>query len=257
MKLIVTTGRKSRESDLKLAIDSAQKLSIDFRPRSDDSFEKIFRDSKVDGILVVNQNSIRLQTPHDEFFFHPSLAHVRIKNLREGRGDRMIDAMKLKSGMSVLDCTLGLGADSIVASFVSQTQVVGIESSPAIALIVEHGFQNFSDESPAIIESMRRIKVINANHKQYLKTLKPKSFDVIYFDPMFRHPITKSQSIGTFRSFANPDPLDLETIELAKSIARDRIIMKENSRSLEFARLGFQILSGGKYSSVAYGAIEL
>ena len=257
MKLIVTTGRKSRESDIQLAINSAQKLSIEFLPRSNDSFDKILRESGVDGILIANQNSIRLHTPKQEFFFHPSLAHVRIKNLREGRGDRMIDAMQLESGMSVLDCTLGLGADSIVASFVSQTQVIGIESSPAIALIVAHGFQNFSEESPAIIESMRRIKVVNANHKEYLATLKSKSVDVIYFDPMFRYPITKSHSIGTFRSFANPDPLDLETIELAKSIARRRIIMKENSRSLEFARLGFKILSGGKYSSVAYGAIEL
>ena len=39
-------------------------------------------------------------------------------------------------------------------------------------------------------------------------------------------------------------------------MARRYVIMKENSRSTEFARLGFKIVDGGKYSSISFGVID-
>ncbi|EJO17668.1 hypothetical protein HMPREF1148_0084, partial [Selenomonas sp. FOBRC6] len=35
------------------------------------------------------------------------------------------------------------------------------------------------------------------------------------------------------------------------------VVMKERRESAEFARLGFDTLTGGKYSRIAYGVMEL
>jgi hypothetical protein len=56
---------------------------------------------------------------------------------------------------------------------------------------------------------------------------------------------------------ANKNPLTLETIAEAKRVARQRVVLKESSKSLEFARLGFLERAGGRYSKVQYGVIRL
>ena len=43
--------------------------------------------------------------------------------------DNMINAMGLKTGMTVLDCTLGLAADALVSAFVSKCEVIGLEAN--------------------------------------------------------------------------------------------------------------------------------
>ena len=255
MNLIVTTERKVRDYNLKLAQEVSRKYSIEFRPRNQEPIEKMLE--SVDGIFVAKKNSLRFVSSQGEIFFHPNLAHVRIKNLNLGLPDRMVEAMQLKPGMTVLDCTLGLGSDSIVASYVSKNRVIGLESSKVLSIIVEQGLQSFSDESTATVEAMRRIEVVNQDHLEFLKSLPRKSFDVVYFDPMFRHPILTSQPMNALRAFTNPNPLSEEVIDLARNVARHRVVLKENSRSGEFSRLGFEMSMTGKYSSVAYGFIEI
>lgn len=50
----------------------------------------------------------------------------------------MVEAMDLKPKMSVLDCTLGLGTDATVASYIvgENGKVVGLESATLIYLIL-------------------------------------------------------------------------------------------------------------------------
>ena len=80
---------------------------------------------------------------------------------------------------------------------------------------------------------------------------------MIYFDPMFRHPLEKSISLSPLREVADMRALTRETIEEAKRVAKHRVVMKENARSAEFIRLGFEKVVGGTYSKVHYGVIEL
>ena len=255
VNFIVTTERKSRESNLKLAREVSKKYLIEFRPRNQEPIEKMLESA--DGIFVAKKNSLRFYSSQGEIFFHPNLAHVRIKNLNLGLPDRMIEAMQLKPGMTVLDCTLGLGSDSIVASYVSKNRVIGLESSKVLSVIVKQGLHDFSNESTAIIEAMHRIEVVNQDHLEFLRSLPRKSFDVVYFDPMFRHPILTSQPMNALRSFTNPNALSEEVINLARNAARHRVVLKENSRSEEFNRLGFEMSMTGKYSSIAYGFIRI
>ena len=69
------------------------------------------------------------------------MSALRIKHLASGQPDSMVTAAGLKKGDHVLDCTMGMGADAIVASFVvgDQGRVVSLESEPVIAAITGHG----------------------------------------------------------------------------------------------------------------------
>ena len=252
---IVTTIRKPTEAVEMLAKEIALKLGGNFVAREDLSFDVLKTIHGVENIFLVKKDSLSVVTAEGELFFHPNTAHLRIKNLRGGDGDRLIDALKISNGSKVLDCTLGLGSDAIVESFVAG-KVVALEVNPLIAEVVSHGLKNFSDESPHILQAMRRVEVINVDYGEFLKTCADNSFDVVYFDPMFRHAVKKSSGINPIRPLADNSPLNKEIVAEACRVAKNRVVMKEHNGSSEFKRLGFEILDGGKYSSVAFGVID-
>jgi len=69
--------------------------------------------------------------------------------------------------------------------------------------------------------------------------------------------VQKSSGINPIRPLADTRPLTEEIIRAACRVAKNRVVMKEHSDSAEFNRLGFTLADGGKYSSVAFGIIEL
>ena len=258
-KAVVTTGRKNQKFSIELAKVTASKLNIPFVERQNLAIKEIAHFNDVKYVLVAKQNSLRLVTANNEVFFHPSLAHLRIKNSLKGEGDHLIEAMCLQVGMKVLDCTLGLGADAIVESFAVGVEgsVIALEINPYLAAVVEHGLQNFIDDNDNVTQAMRRIKVINADYIDFLKGAADNSFDVVYFDPMFRHPLERSTALNPLRDIADHRAVTLDTIVEARRVAKYRIVLKENAKSLEFERLGFSKICGGKYSPIHYGVIEL
>ena len=97
---------------------------------------------------------------------------------------------------------------------------------------------------------MRRVEAKHADYEDFLRNLPDDFYDVVYFDPMFRHPLKDSVQLAPLRLLAEPAPVSHAAIAEACRVARKRVVLKENSRSLEFARLGFSKTAGGKYSSV-------
>lgn len=258
-EIILTTVRKPSDESKFLAEQTANKLGLKFVERkslSTDALKKIFG---ARNILIVKKNLLTLLTESGEFFFHPNTAHLRIKNLRNGSGDRLIDAAELNRGMKILDCTLGLGSDAIVESFVvgKEGKVVALEINPIIAEIVRLGMKNFSCDSPPIVEAMRRVEIVTADYLEFLRAAKTNSFDAVYFDPMFRTPVQKSSGINSLRPLADSRPLSLAAVEEAKRVAKKIVVMKEHSKSGEFDRLGFKLAAGGKYSSISFGVIRV
>jgi hypothetical protein len=86
--------------------------------------------------------------------------------------------------------------------------------------------------------------------------LADRSFDIVYFDPMFRAPILKSSNVNPIRTLANMQPLTAEAIQQACRLARKKVVVKDAAGSSEFARLGINTIVGGKYSSISYGIID-
>jgi len=258
LKYIVTTTRRPNNLQIDTARSLSLKTGMEYVPRGQASIKELFEMKKAFGALVAGKNELYFTTGREKFFFHPSIAKVRIKALKAGKTDQMINAMDLKRGDRVLDCTLGLGTDAIVASFVSGPEglVMGLEVVPVVFEVVKHGMNSYKGGGCSVKEAMRRIVVLKRDHRDYLPELPAESFDIVYFDPMFRIPREKSAAITPLRVLADPSPLSVRAVEDAVRVARKRVVMKERRESCEFSRLGFNKVLGGKNSPVAYGVIE-
>ena len=256
--VVVTVGHKAKPEYFALARQMAEKLGVPFAERGNISLAAIRERYDTLFVMVVKERLV-VDTPDGELYFHPGMAHLRLKNLRRGEGDHLLRALDIAEGARVLDCTLGMGADAIVESFgVGETgEIVALEKNPVVAALIEHGLQTSEGEHPTTVAAMRRVRVVCADYLEFLRAQPDASFDAVYFDPMFRHPFTESAGIHPLRLLADPRPVPPEAIREARRVARRRVVLKESSKSEEFARLGFIEFEGGKYSNVRYGVMRI
>ena len=259
---IVTTvrrGQKYTEANRVLAARTAAALGIPNVSRGNDSLEELRAAYGVDTVLVARRGLLTLVTAEGELLFHPGMSHLRIKNLLLGHGDHLVTALGLTEGMHVLDCTLGTGADAIVESFIvgAAGAVTALESNPLIAAVIADGLAHATGDNYEMHAAMRRITVHHADALAFLRAAEMDSYDVIYFDPMFRRPLHESAGMNALRVLADMRALTEEMIAEACRVARRRVVMKERRESAEFERLGFTHIMGGKYSRIAYGVMEL
>lgn len=259
MNAIVTTVLHPNEKARAMAQSMAAALQLPYVERESQSIALLRDNYKIDLLLIATQKGPVVATPGGDFFFHLSMAQLRIKNIINGKHDHMADAMDLKPGMSVLDCTLGLATDAIVASFVAGENgyVKGIEKSPLVSMVIRYGLQNFVDAASDIVQSLRRIEIETVDYLEYLSSLSTASFDIVYFDPMFRYPIQSSSNVKPLRYLADNRPLLPEAVAQACRVAKRRVVIKEAHNSAEFKKFPLTALQGGKYSSIHYGIIEI
>lgn len=256
----ILTGSQRNEVIPAEGLAMARILGLEIVPRERKSIASLQESYQANGVMVWQEDGPVLNMGGQKIFFHPSMAKARISMLRKGLlNDPMLAAMKLTAGASVLDCTLGLGADAIVTAFAtgSAGQVVGLEKSPVLAALVAHGLSNYATDIKSLEAAMRLIKVINADHFEYLQAQPSAAFDVVYFDPMFRQPVNASTGIKPLRLLAEGASLEKKAIEVALRVASKRVVIKERRGSTEFERLGCQWVEGSASSPVAYGIIEV
>ncbi|MDC3416194.1 class I SAM-dependent methyltransferase [Aquibacillus salsiterrae] len=256
--LITTAGRSTSELTTK-AKALAASYSIRYIERTGVSVASL-KDRYQADIVVVGKNQLYISPLQNgaKLFFHPNLAMVRAKRLFKGEADPFIQATKLKEGMSLLDCTLGLASDSIIASIaVSERGVVtGIEGSHLLYFLIKEGLQSVSTTSKPFDQAMRRINVVHSDHLLYLKKLETNSFDVVYIDPMFQTGIDTSDGINVIREQTLSSDISFELIEEAKRVAKSRVVIKDHWKSKRFVELGFT-QQKRKTSLFHYGIIEL
>lgn len=258
MKLVVTTtqSKSGLNTDLE---EFLLETKLDFVNRTGRSIEQIQKEYEANGVIVWHKEGPILYIEGQKFYFHPSMAKNRISVYRKlGNKDPFVLACGLQNNDEVLDCTLGLGADATVASFFCPNgRVVGLESSSPIAWVVKWGMKLYKSKINWLDEAIHRIEVINNEHMSYLKSLPANSFDIVYFDPMFRKPLLKSLALSPLRILANHEPLTSESIKEACRIARRRVVVKELAGSSEFSRLGITTFSSSPNNKITYGIINL
>ncbi|MDR1616043.1 MAG: class I SAM-dependent methyltransferase [Syntrophomonadaceae bacterium] len=258
MKIIVTTSYKKQGMSAP-AREFAEDGGFIFVKREDRSLESLMEEYKAEAVLVWHQQGPILHLGKEKWFFHPGMAYNRLTAFRKtGQTDLMAKACCFQDGDVFLDCTLGLGADAIVASyFLPNGKICGLETSPAIAQVVKWGMKMYTSRQDWLNEAMRRITVIRDNHCDYLRRMPDASADIVYFDPMFRKPLWDSKNMLLLRSVADDGPVSAETIAEALRVARKKVVFKERNGSGEFDRLGFTHLQGSKNNPVAYGIMVL
>ncbi|MFD9628449.1 class I SAM-dependent methyltransferase [Peribacillus muralis] len=258
--MFVTTAGRADEEAVMLAKRVAEELHIPFIARKKRSVRDIQCENGEEDCLVYGKKRMELYRYNEKepFFFHPNLAMIRMKRIIRGESDPFLLAGDISAGSSVLDCTLGLGSDAIVASFAvgEQGRIVALEGNPYLALLVEHGLKMWSDAEEKLIEAMRRIEVIHADHYEMLKSMPDKHFDVVYFDPMFEETIAESHGIKGLTHFAQGKALSMELMEQAKRVARKRVVLKDHFRSTRFEEFGFDVQKR-KTSKFHFGYISV
>jgi len=235
--MVVTTSVHYTDEQKKEARELADRLGWEFVERREVDFRQT--------TFVIGKDGPVLYGPDkgNRLFFHPSLAKTRIAQFDLGKTDYLVRAMDLKQGESVLDCTLGLASDALVASHAvgEGGTVTGLESEQAVSEIVRLGMRSYSGHSGTVWNPVcSRIDIINANYRDYLKTAGDNSYDVVYFDPMFDTEISTSTEMNPLRDFANFEKVRRDDIEQACRAARRRVVMKSYKYDKTLDRLGFR-----------------
>lgn len=257
--MIVTTAGRTNLIMIKMTEEIAFDLKAEYKPRMKKSV-KAMKEEYHSDVLVVGQNRLELHelSASNPFFFHPNSAMFRLKRIHRGESDPLLVAADLKEGDRFLDCTLGLGSDSIIASYAVGEKgiITAAEANKLVAFLVKTGLNKWETGISEFDESMRRIKVECVNHLDYLKSLDSNSFDVVYFDPMFDEEIEESNGIEQLRTLSFNQPLTDEIIKEAKRVAEKRIVLKNHWKSPSFESFGFEVYQR-KTAKFHFGVIEM
>lgn len=258
MRFVITTTQSIKNVSPVME-QFIHETNIEYVPRQQGSLAKIAAEQGADGVVVWENSGPVLYVEGEKLFFHPSMAKCRIAGYRKKKQeDLLIKACQLQPGDSLLDCTLGMGADSIVASYFSGTgRITGLESQTLIAQVIKWGMKMYEGNMPWLGKAIKHIEIINSDHRSYLQELADRTYDIVYFDPMFIQPILHSQPLSALRKLANHDQLDAEVVKRACYVATKRVVLKSRSADGEIERLGFTRLTGSRHNPIAYGVIEV
>jgi len=230
-RLAVTTSMKPDVALLGEAIQLAAELNVPIFPRRSVTLTRLFQETGSARLLVVGPERWTLhdQRAGIEYFYHPNMIQVRWQNLDHGDRDLFAESTQLKTGDSLLDCTVGFAAESILAArLVGESgTVIGLESVPELAAITRNGVASFKLQSKLMQAVMRRVNIVTADYRDYLPSCGSGSMDVVYFDPFFpaRMPGAEN-SVGPLAYFGNNTPLCIQSVIEARRVARRRVVIK-------------------------------
>lgn len=237
MRTVITTGGRPDERSRKLAIEAAEVLGYEIVERNKRSIARIQRDYE-SAVLVACSNRYDLYRIGMEqpLFFHPNSGAFRLKRMISGETDPLINIAQLEPGDSFLDCTLGLGSDSIIASFAvgNSGKIQGVEGDADIAFITGSGLKSYDSESETLKEVMRRVQVLHADAIKYLESQPDASWDIVYIDPMFSAPIEESSNFTPLRNVGLQSSLTEKWMAEAKRVSKRRVVVKDRFDSPVF-----------------------
>lgn len=234
---VVTTAGRPDEASNALAQAACEALSLRFEPRKKRSVAKM-ADVLQANVIVAGKNRYEYY-PYGAtapFFFHPNSAAFRLKRVARGESEPLLLACDLRAGDSFLDCTLGMGADSMLAAYAvgASGRIVGLEANANIAFIVSRGMQAYDTTELPLTAVMRQIEVVQSEALAFLRTQPDNSFDVVYMDPMFEEVIEESNNFKALRDAGEHIALSAEWVREAKRVAKRRVVLKAHYESQWF-----------------------
>lgn len=255
---VVTTAGRPDELSEKLAQFVCETLKIEFVPRQKRSVAALGRQLQANVIVAgKNRYEYYAKGATAPFFFHPNSAAFRLKRVARGEMEPLLEACQLKEGDSFLDCTLGMGADSMLAAFAvgERGTVVGLEANRNIAFIVKHGMQTYDTTKLPLTTCMRQIEVVHAEAVEFLRQQPANAFDVVYMDPMFEETIEEANNFEALRQAGSHLALTTEWMQEALRVAKKRVVLKAHYQSDYFEHYGFQRFAR-QTAKFHYGVIE-
>lgn len=256
---IVTTAGRPDELSMALAAFACKELGATFEPRKKRSIRKMSQELQAHVIVAGKYRyDYYAYGAQEPFFFHPNSAAFRLKRVARGEREPFLEAAQLQQGDTVLDCTLGLAADAMLAAYAvgATGRVVGLEVNANVAFIVKQGMQAYNISELPLTACMRQIEVVQKEAVHYLQALPDQSFDVVYMDPMFEETIEEANNFQALRQAGEHMTLTNQWVVEAKRVARKRIVLKAHFRSEWFAYYHFQQYKRAT-AKFHYGVLEL
>ena len=259
VRLAITTPLRPSPAEEAEARAAAERHGLPFVARARRSAPEVLREAGADALLVLSPRSATLVVGGAERRWSPGMGALRARRARDrlrGGGDAttrdtFLEAAGIEDGDAVLDCTLGLGADALVAAVAvgPRGRVVGVEASPALAAWVAEGLRRLGDDAAA------RVEVRAGDHAGLLAALPDRSFDVVVFDPMFRHARAEPAGFDLVRRLADPRPLSPEALARARRVARRWVLVKDGAPGWDLARLGLVPLPSARGAHRYYARV--
>jgi len=199
-------------------------------------------------VLVLAARRADLYEKGRSFRASPGMAFLRLLRARRGEKDPLLVHAAVKPGDEVLDATLGLGGDALVAAGAG-ANVVGLEKDSVLAAFTQAALRRLTGHGR---EPASRIQVIRADHRRWLREQRVRSFDVVLFDPMFRVPGDAGPLFDLLRDRADHQPLAPATLREAQRVARRGVLVKDSGRGEELQRLGLVPLPSRRSAAIAF-----
>jgi SAM-dependent methyltransferase len=200
-------------------------------------------------VLVLGRRRADLHVGGASFRATTGIAVLRLVRMSKGEIDPLVEAAQLRAGDEVLDATLGVGGDALVAAQLAG-RVVGIEIDPVLAAFVEAGLRR---APPVARDAASRIEVRCADHRTVLRELPSRRVDVVLIDPMFRDPGSAGPLFELLRIRADASPLAPATLREARRVARRGVLVKDAAPGHELARLGLAPRKSRRGARILYG----
>ena len=256
--MFVTTIERTTDDFNKKAMKISEELNLPFVVRNRVTVKKLMNQNQSDCLVVGNDLVFNSFPTGQSVFFHPNFAQVRLKRYLKGEKDAFIDIAKLEPGDHVLDCTLGFASDAILASMKvgENGSITGLENNKIWAYILKHRLKEYETNFMELKNALNKIQCLNRDYEEYLLNVPDKSYDVVYFDPMFEQSIEESNGLNSLKSFASDEKLSKETIHQAIRVARKQVILKAHYKSHLFEELGFKVIVR-KTSKFHFGVIKI
>ncbi|BDG10615.1 class I SAM-dependent methyltransferase [Anaeromyxobacter paludicola] len=255
MRVTVTTPLHPRSDERAAARAAADRHGLPFAERGRRSLPEVAREAGAEALLVLSPRAAALWLDGAERRWDPGMGALRLKRLDKAgdpTADPFLAAAAIRPGERILDCTLGLGADALVAAAAAgpEGRVVGLEASPALAALVAEGLARHPH--PAA----RRVEARAGDAAALLAGLPAGSFDLVCFDPMFRYGRAEPPGFDLVRRLADPRPLAPETLREARRVARRAVLVKDGAPGWDLARLGLAPLPSARGAKRYYARVE-
>ncbi len=193
--------------------------------------------------LVCTEEGLVAETARGRLAFHQGTAAKRLRTLRHGGTDPLIRAGGLRPGDRVLDATLGLGRDALVAAWAvgAEGEVLGVEADLVLAVLAHDGFAG-----PVPRPGSAPVRVRHGDSRRVLTTMAAagEHVDVVLLDPMFTDPRASDHGFALARDHTVPTPLTPEWVELARAVARRRVVVTAERARPWFPDVGLERLEG-------------
>jgi len=244
---IVTTAASGEAAQ---ADELAARFGLRAEARAGRPLHRVLDDARGAPVLVLAARRADLYQRDRAFRASAGMALLRLLRARRGEQDPLVAAAGLRPGDRVLDATLGLGGDALLASQATAANIVGVESSGLLAAFTQAALRRLPQ---AAREAGERIEVLRADHRDFLRAQPDGSFDVVLLDPMFRRAGEAAPLFELLRAHADHEPLAAATLREARRVARRGVLVKDAARGHELPRLGLAPLLSRRSAAIAFG----